>query len=103
MDKIFFEHSDYLPNGWTFEKLQAAVEKKLSKKAIPFTKESLAEIINPEFLNMTEDELIEYLAAHMENTLPTHALGSQPRFAYAEDLDKDDELNQDFPEATEDK
>ena len=97
MDKLFIENKDYLPDGWTFEKIEKLLE---ARKAKPLTKESLAEIISEECLSMTEDELMEYLAKHEKDKqiIPPHMAAYSPRMAYAEDLDKNDELNQDFPE-----
>ena len=60
MDKLFIIHEDYLPEGWTFER----IEKLLESKPIKLTKEALAEIITPECLNMTEEELINYIINH---------------------------------------
>ena len=61
MDKVFIEYKDYLPEGWTFEKLEQLIE---AKKLKPLTKEALSEIVSEECLNMTEDELLEYLAKY---------------------------------------
>ena len=97
MDKIFIEYKDYLPEGWTFERLEQLLE----SKAVPLTKEALAQIISEEALNMTEDDLIEYLKSKADqiDLLPKTNLGPvHPHMAYAESLEKDDELNQEFPE-----
>ena len=94
MDKLFIVNEDYLPDGWTFERL----EKLLESKPVKLTKEALAEIVTPECLNMSEEELIKYINEH-ENIIPAHRLTApQPRMVYAENLEKDDELNQEFPE-----
>jgi len=95
--KFFIIYKDYLPEGLTWEKLEQLAE---AKKAKPLTKETLAEIVDPKFLDITEDDFIEYLKQIFpEDGLPKHYFGqSQPHLAYAEDLDKNDELNQDFPE-----
>lgn len=97
--KIFIENKDYLPDGMTWEKLYELAEKK-SGKPVKLTEESLAEIVDPKFLDMTEDDLLDYISKHMDQSvLPTHNLGpTQPRLAYAENLEENDELNQDFPE-----
>ena len=100
-DKKVFEvvYKDYLPKGVSFPEAN-------KQEALPLTRENLAQIIAPAYLDMTEDELIDYIqAGEKEDTpdLPVHQMSSQPRLAYAEGLDKDDELNQDFPEPTEDK
>jgi len=97
MDKIFIEHKDYLPDGWTFEKIEKLLEAKQLK---PLTKEALSEIVSEECLNMTEDELMEYLAKYEKDKqiIPPHMATYQPQMSYAEGLDENDELNQDFPE-----
>ena len=97
--KIFIEYKDYLPEGMTWEDLYALVEGKVGKP-VKLTRESLAKIVDPKFLDMTEDELLDYIKQNMpQETLPKYNFGqNQPRLAYAEDLDKNDELNQDFPE-----
>ena len=95
--KIFYENRDYLQKGWTFEK----IKKLLENKAVPLTKEALAEIVSEEALNITEDDLIDYLTFKSDNVslLPKiNFRPSQYRMTYAEDLEKNDELNQDFPE-----
>ena len=97
MDKIFIEHTDYLPEGWTFERIEQILE----SKALPFTKENLAKIVSEEALNLTEEDVIKLLAeeprfknanVHIPQTM------GRPRMAYGEGLDKDDELNQEFPD-----
>ncbi len=97
MDKIFIEHTDYLPEGWTFERINEI----LDKKGLPLTKENLAKIVSEEALNLTEEDVIKYLAnqpefknaqVHIPQTM------GQPRMSYGEGLNEDDELNQDFPE-----
>jgi len=103
--KMFIEHKDYLPEGWTFDRIIEAIE---AKQAKPFTREALAEIVSEEALNLTEDDLIEYLVKHYqeeEEPVPPFltSLMPQQRFAYAENLDKDDELNQEFPDPKEEK
>ena len=97
MDKIFIENKDYLPDGWTFEKIEKLLE---AKKLKPLTKETLAEVVSEECLNMTEEDLMAYLAKYEDQKplVPPHMSAYNPRMAYAEDLDKNDELNQDFPE-----
>lgn len=98
MDKLFIENKDYLPDGWTFEKLEQLIE---AKKLKLLTKEALSEIVSEECLNMTEDELLKYLAKYEKEKqiIPPHMNAYQPRMAYAENLEKDDELNQDFPDS----
>ena len=102
MDKMFIEHKDYLPEGWTFERINEI----LDKKGLALTRENLAKIVSEEALNMTEDALIRYLANEPNfKNAPVHipqTMG-QPRMAYGESLDKGDELNQDFPDVSEDE
>lgn len=98
--KFVLVHTDSLPDGLTWEKLEQLAE---ARKVKHFTRETLAEIVDPKFLDMTEDDFIEYLKQNIPHEeLPKYNLGqNQPRLAYAEDLEKNDELNQDFPEIKE--
>lgn len=57
MDKIFFEHKDYLPEGWTFEK----IENLLTNKTLPLTKESLALFVSEKCLDMDAEVLYQYI------------------------------------------
>ena len=96
MDKIFIEHTDYLPEGWTFERINEI----LDKKGLELTRENLAKIVTEEALNLTEDDIIKMLAetpefknahVHIPQTM------GRPRMTYGEGLNEDDELNQEFP------
>lgn len=57
MYKVLLEHKDYLPEGWTFER----IENLLKDKALPLTKENLALIVNEEYLNMDIEALYQHI------------------------------------------
>ena len=48
MDKMFIIYEDYLPDGWTVERLEKAVK---NKAATAFTKESIEEVVDMDKLN----------------------------------------------------
>ena len=101
-NKFSITYEDYLPNGTSWE----ALDKALVNKPVEFTRENLAKIIDPKFLDLSEEEFEDFVKKH-ENIKSlfstTHFNAPQHRLSsYAEDLDKNDELNQEFP-APEDK
>ena len=55
--KVLVEYKDYLPDGWTWDKLEKLAE----EKAVPLTRENLAKIVDPKYLDMTEEDFIKYL------------------------------------------
>ena len=59
--RIIICNEDYLPDGLTFDELIAMIEK---NRPIPMTKENLAKIIDPKYLDMTYEELIDYIKTH---------------------------------------
>lgn len=93
MDKYI--NSDYLPQGWTFDKILAELEAGSIKT---LTKENLAEFIDPRLLNMSEAEIADYIKQLIKdkNISLFNSEASMPKFNYAENLDKTDELNQEF-------
>lgn len=64
-DKHFeIVYSDYLPDGWTFDRLVEEIEK---RRPLELTRENLAKIIDPKYLDMNEEQLLEELKKFFEN------------------------------------
>ena len=96
MEKIFLKNEDFLPGNKTFGEFMAGDENNL-------TEEELASFLTADCLEMTEDDLIDYLNDHQAGKIPVHYQAPKQRMAYAEDLDENDPLNQEFPEPTDQK
>ena len=95
--KFFVVYKDYLPEGITWEMLEKADE----EKPVPLTRENLAKIVDPKYLDMTEEDFEKFIKEHeaKKSALPTtNFKAPQQRMAYAENLDENNELNQEFPE-----
>ena len=95
--KEFLKYEDYLPDGLTFEKLLALVNEKPKE----LTLENLKKIISEKALNMSEEDLFKFLKDNGIEDVPLNLLANNTlnrNFAYAEELEKPEYLNQDFPE-----
>ena len=88
MGKIFLQNEDYLPDGWTFERIEKLVE---ARKPKTLTKEALSKIISKKYLNMTEDDLIKYLEEREKDvtTINMPLPIDKSRMAYAEGVEND--------------
>jgi len=95
--KEILVYKDYLPEGLTFEKLAMLA----NQNGKELTLENLKQIISEEALNMSEEDLEKFFKDHNIENIPLNLLNKNVgnrNFAYAEDLEKPEHLNQDFPE-----
>ena len=63
-NKFSITYEDYLPNGTSWE----ALDKALVNKPVEFTRENLAKIIDPKFLDLSEEEFEDFVKKQYSET-----------------------------------